>query len=142
MTERIFDIRLSTIYEGTDNKITSLDAGILHEGEWRTLTIDTLSAGFLLLCYGLGSCQHLYFRTNAAERDLVLASSNGRIHVVADEGWHIQKIEVQFEGVLRDGDPAQSDIDYIIDRMAHCPVSTNLVKPADSSTIVTFLETS
>ena len=142
MTERIFDIRLSTIYEGADNKITSLDAEILHEGEWRTLSIDTLSAGFLLLCYGLGSCQHLYFRTNAAERDLLLESSEGRVQVVADEDCHILRIEVQFEGILRDGMPTQSDIDYIIDRMAHCPVSTNLVKPADSSTIVTFLETS
>ena len=140
MTERIFDIRVSTIYEGTDNKIASLDAQILQEGEWRKLTIDTLSAGFLLLCYGLASCQHLYFRTNAAERGLVLESSKGRIHVVADEGWHIENIEVQFEGVLRDGDAAQSDIDYIIDRMGHCPVSSNLVKPADSSTIVTFLK--
>ena len=140
MTERIFDIRVSTIYEGTDNKIASLDAQILQEGEWRKLTIDTLSAGFLLLCYGMTSCQHLYFRTNAAERGLVLASSKGRIHVVADEGWHIENIEVQFEGVLRDGDAAQSDIDYIIDRMGHCPVSSNLVKPADSSTIVTFLK--
>ena len=142
MTERIFDIRLSTEYDGTDNKIASLDAEILQDGEWQKLDIDTLSAGFLLLCYGLSSCQHLYFRTNAAERDLVLASSKGHIHVVADEDWHIQRIEVRFEGVLHSGTPTQSDIDYIIDRMGHCPVSTNMLKPADSSTMVTFLETS
>lgn len=141
MTERIFDIRLSTRYEGTDNKIASLDAEILQDGTWQKLTVDTLSAGFLLLCYGLSSCQHLYFRTNAAERDLLLASSKGRIHVIADEDWHIRHIDVRFEGILRGGMPAQSDIDYIIERMSHCPVSTNLVKPADYSTMVTFLET-
>ena len=142
MKQRIFDIRLSTSYEGTDNRIATLDAGIQQDGEWHRLNLDTLSPGFLLLCYGLSSCQHMYFRANAAERDLVLASSEGRVYIVTDEDWHMQQLHIEFEGILRDGMPTQSDIDYIIDRMGHCPVSTSLVKPADSSTTVTFLETS
>lgn len=142
MTEKVFDIRLTTTYQGTENRIDTLDAEILQDGDWQELVIDTLSPGFLLLCYGLSSCQHLYFRTNAAERGLVLESSKGRIHVVTDIDWHIQNIEVGFDGELRDGKPEQSDIDYIIDRMGHCPVSTNLVKPAGTSTQISFQKTS
>ena len=107
MKQRIFDIRLCASYEGTDNSIATLDAEILQEDEWLKLTLDTLSPGFLLLCYGISSCQHMYFRTNAAERNLVLASCQGRVRLATDEDWHIQQLHIQFEGILRDGLPTQ-----------------------------------
>jgi hypothetical protein len=140
MKQRIFDIRLHSTYEGSDNKIATLQVEIEQEGQWHTLDIDTLSPGFLLLNYGLCSCQHLYFRTNAAECNLVLLSSTGQIHTVADENWRIQQIDIQFDGILKSGMAEQSNIDYIIDRMGHCPVSANLIEPANRSTRVAFHE--
>ena len=142
MKQRIFDIRLNASYEGQENKITRLDAEILRDGEWQVLRIDKMSPGFQLLYYGLSSCQHLYFRVNAAERGLVLDSSIGRLHIVTDEDWRIQSIDIQFDGILRSGDPTQDDIDYIVDRMAHCPVSSNLVKPTQHSTRISFTDKS
>lgn len=140
MNERIFDIRLNTRYKGAENKIAALDVEIQQEGEWQKLELDMLSPGFLLFNYGLCSCQHLYFRTNAAECKLELESSTGRIRTVTDEHWRIQKLDIQFDGILKNGRVEQANIDYIIERMSHCPVSSNMIQPADHSTRVNIHE--
>lgn len=138
MSDRIFEMRLTCRYKDPDNTIDTLDAEIMHKNTWQRLKISTLSPGFLLYNYALFSCQHLYFRTNSAESGLMLESSKGYIKTIADEHWAIHHLEVKFEGLLKSGQVEQKHIDYIIDRMGHCPVSTNSKLIADRSTVVTF----
>jgi hypothetical protein len=46
--------------------------------------------------------------------------------VVTDADWVIQRMQVRFAGRLDRGTPTQETIDYIVERMSHCPVSANL----------------
>jgi len=51
----------------------------------------------------------------------------------------VQKLHVHFQGQVQSGAPAAGDVDYIVDRMRHCPVSINLREVADSRTAVDFV---
>jgi hypothetical protein len=64
----------------------------------------------------------------------MLESAKGTIDVVASEEWVIEQLHIDFTGKLRSGSPADGDIDYIVDRMGHCPVSMNLKPVTGSST--------
>ena len=80
----------------------------------------------------------MYMRLNCAERGLPLASADGTIDVRADADWVVQQLHVAFTGMLKSGTPAQADLDYIVDRMKHCPVSTNLREAPDTRTTLTL----
>jgi hypothetical protein len=138
MTDRHFHLRLSCNYESKDNNVTDLAVEILLDGEWKTLHLNVKSPGFLLLVYGLFSCQHLYMRTNSAERNLVLESATGELKLNADEFWAIKSVAVNFNAKLKSGRPSDDDIAYIIDRMGHCPVSTNIPANIDKKSSVNF----
>ncbi|MDA3870532.1 MAG: AF1514 family protein [Gammaproteobacteria bacterium] len=138
MTDRHFHLRLSCNYESKDNNVTDLAVEILLDGEWKTLHLNVKSPGFLLLVYGLFSCQHLYMRTNSAERNLVLESATGELKLSADEFWAIKSVAVNFNAKLKSGRPSDDDIAYIIDRMGHCPVSTNIPANIDKKSSVNF----
>jgi hypothetical protein len=126
MTDRFFSLRLNCTYQGAENNIDDLSIEVLNDGEWETLELSIRSPGFLLFINGLFSCQHLYMRTNSAERDLLLENSSAEFEVVADETWHIKNVDVAFSVKLKSGTPGEDDIAYIKDRMGHCPVSSNL----------------
>ena len=128
MSNRHFHLRMQATYENNENKVDNLNLNIFNEGEWETLELSIRSPGFLLYTNALFSCQHLYMRSNCAERDLVLESSEGELKVVTSEIWEILDIQVSFNGKLKSGIPNQDAMDYIIGRMHHCPVSTNLPK--------------
>jgi len=128
MSNRHFHLRLSCDYQGTENKVENLVVEVLHEEQWETLDLNIESPGFLLLIYGLFTCQHLYMRTNAAERQLVLASTRGELQVEADERWLIQDVLITFHARIRSGTQTEDALNYIRERMTHCPVSTNLPK--------------
>lgn len=51
----------------------------------------------------------------------------------------MQRLHLQFDARLASGRPSADDIDYIIERMQHCPVSVNLRHVADSKTVLAFL---
>jgi len=138
MTERHFHLRLSCNYDTDKNDVTDLVVEIWVEDEWKTLHLSVKSPGFLLLVYGLFSCQHLYMRTNCAERNLVLDSAHGELKLTAGEFWNIQNVDVTFNVKLKSGQPSDDDIAYIIDRMGHCPVSTNLPADIDKKSSVYF----
>ncbi len=129
MTDRHFHLRLTCNYETDKNDVTDLAVEIWVDDEWKNLHLSTKSPGFLLLVYGLFSCQHLYMRTNSAERNLILKSATGELKLTAGEFWNIKNVDVVFNTKLKSGQPSDDDIAYIIERMGHCPVSTNL--PAD-----------
>lgn len=126
MIDRIFNLRLNCTYEGTENKIEKLSIEVLNDNKWGTLSLSIRSPGFLLFISGLFSCQHLYMRTNSAERNLILASTTGDLEVVTDENWCIKNAAITFNAKLQSGSPTEDDINYITGRMKHCPVSTNL----------------
>jgi len=126
MTDRFFHLRLKASYQGSENKVDDLAVEVLHDNEWEDLQLDIRSPGFLLFINGLFSCQHLYMRTNSAERDLVLSSVQGEMKVLAGENWDIREVEVLFNVQILSGAPTEGDHGYIVERMHHCPVSTNL----------------
>lgn len=138
MIERPFHLRLSCNYETDKNEIHNLKVEIFTEDEWKTLHLSTKSPGFLLLVYGLFSCQHLYMRTNCAERNICLESASGELKLTAGEFWNIQKVDVSFNAKIKSGQPSDDDITYITERMGHCPVSTNIPADIDKKSTVTF----
>ena len=138
MTDRYFHLRMSCNYETDKNDVTDLNVEISIDNEWKTLHLSTKSPGFLLLVYGLFSCQHLYMRTNCAERNIVLESATGELKLSAGEFWNIQKVEASFNANLKSGNPSEDDIRYIIDRMGHCPVSSNIPDDIDKKSSVIF----
>ena len=138
MNQRHFEMRLSCTYTDPDNSIDQLDIEVLINGAWQTLDLNTRSPGFQLFNYGLFSCQHLYFRINAAERGLMLGSAKGHITVETDIDWNIRSLQVEFNGMLKSGSPSEDDIAYIIERMGFCPVSSNMKDITDSRRDVRF----
>ena len=113
-----------------------------EKGAWADFELGFGQSGFLMFVYAILNCQHLYMRTNAAERNLLLDTAQGSIEVVADQDWVVQKLHVRFQGRLQSGTPAPGDVDYIVERMQHCPVSINLKDVADSRTAVDFIAAS
>ena len=138
MTERPFHLRLSCNYKTDKNDVTDLNVEIWVDDEWKKLHLSTKSPGFLLLVYGLFSCQHLYMRTNCAERNIILESASGELRLTADEFWNIQKVDISFNTKVKSGQPGDDDIAYITERMGHCPVSTNMPADIDKKSTLTF----
>lgn len=131
MAEREFHLRLSCTYRDPDNSIAGLDVEVLTEEGWQTLDLNVRTAGFLLFVYTILTCQHTYMRTNCAERGLVLDSTHATLDLVTGEDWIIHRLHTGFTGRLKSGRAADSDVAFIADRMAHCPVAGNLTEIAD-----------
>ena len=138
MANRHFYLRLNCTYEGPENNIDDLTIESRNDTGWEKLDINIKSPGFLLFINGLFSCQHLYMRTNSAERNLLLKSATGDLKVITDEVWRIQSAAVTFDVKLKSGLPTEDDINYIIDRMGHCPVSANLPDSIELARTVNF----
>lgn len=138
MSNRHFHLRLNATYQGSENKIEDLTVEVLHENEWEPLDLNILSPGFLMFITALFNCQHLYMRANSAERDLILSSANGEMQVETTEDWKILDVLVSFSAKLNSGSPKDDDLDYITDRMRHCPVSTNLPQQVNFKNSVQF----
>ena len=126
MNDRHFHLRLKSTYSNDKNEIDELAVECLNDNEWETPDLSIYSPGFLLFINGLFSCQHLYMRTNSAERNLVLESATGEMKIIAGEFWNIKDATVTFQAKLKSGSPTEDDINYITERMKHCPVSSNL----------------
>ena len=136
MSDRRFRMRLGCRYAPPDNKLAELAVETFEDEAWKPFEPDLLSPGFQVFLSAAFSCQHLYFRTNCAERGLVLDSAEGELEVVTDRDWVIRRMQVRFVGRLASGTPTQEAIDYIVERMGHCPVSANLKPIAEHQTRV------
>ena len=123
---RHFHLKLTCSYETEKNDIKDLAIQVLHDNEWEDLDLSIRSPGFLLYINALFSCQHLYMRANSAECDLILESSTGEILVNASEFWNLKDVSVSFNVKIKSGTATEENINYISERMTHCPVSTNL----------------
>lgn len=138
MPDQTYQLRLHTSYRTNDNDIDTMHAEVYADRQWQPFEPDTLSPGFLLLVFGLFSCQQRYVKTNCAERNLVLNSSIGELQLKADTNWIIKNYHVDFKLKLKSGTPSEDDISYIRERMRHCPVSTNLSDKVISTNAVVF----
>ena len=126
MINRHFHLRLTSTYKDDKNETEELAIEYFNDNKWETLDLSIRSPGFLLFINGLFSCQHLYMRSNSAERDLILESTTGEMKIVAGEFWNIKDATISFKAKLKSGSPTDDDINYITERMKHCPVSSNL----------------
>lgn len=125
-------------YTGDENDISQLTVEHLVDGDWHELTLSTDSPGFDIFLYAILSCQHMYFKNNAAEYGLIMNSSEGFITVIADEHRSIQSLHVDFKGSLKKGIANTEIIDSIAARMNLCPVSINLKDFLDRKITVVF----
>jgi hypothetical protein len=136
MSQHKFHLRLSCRYKDPDNTIDTLDVDVLTGDGWQPLDLNPQSPGFLLFVYTMFHCQHTYMRVNCAERKLMLESAQGAIDVTASNDGVLEQLHIDFAGRLKSGSPAAGDIDSIVERMRHCPVSMNLNTVADSRTVL------
>lgn len=134
VSEHIFNLRMSCTYADPDNSVASIGIEVLGKDGWEPLELGTGTAGFLIFVYAIFNCQHMYMRLNCAERGLPLESASGTIDIRANADWVVQQMHIGFTGKLKSGVPAPADLDYIVDRMKHCPVSMNIREAADSQT--------
>ena len=138
MSERNFNMRLKSTYEGDTNTIASLEVEHRVKGEWQPLDLGIASPGFDIFVYAIFACQHRFFRVNCAERKLVLNSAEGSIVIGADKSWNMETLQVHFSGQLGSGQVSPGDIDYIVSRMQQCPVSLNIREVPDTESTVTL----
>jgi uncharacterized OsmC-like protein len=138
MSKHIFNLRMAVDYGPTENEIASLQADVLNENEWETLDLNTTTPGFLIFVYSIFTCQHMFLRTNATERQLTFKSSRAELLVETSEDWFLEKVYVKFIVKLAAGTANENDIDYIVSRMQQCPVSKNLPQGIDIETSVEF----
>ena len=138
MSERNFNMRLKSTYEGHNNVIASLEVEHRVKGEWQPLDLSIASPGFDIFVYAIFACQHRFFRVNCAERKLVLNSAAGNIVIGAGKDWNMETLQVHFTGQLGSGQASPDDIDYIVTRMQQCPVSRNTREVPTTETTVTL----
>lgn len=138
MSERNFNMRMKTTYEGNTNAIENIVVEHKVNNEWQPLDLGLTSPGFDIFVYAVFTCQHMYFRVNCAERSLELESAEGSIEIGADHDWNMDTLQVHFSGQLRSGQASTDDIDYIVSRMQQCPVSTNLLEVKNANSTVTL----
>ncbi len=138
MSEHVFSMRLHCTYSGADNAIGQLQVSHLADGEWQPFELNLLSPGFSVYVYSLFTCQHTYFRINCAESGLALTAADGALELIAGNDWIINRLHVDFSGVLRSGEASADQIQHVIERMSHCPVSRNTRAIPDSQTTVHF----
>ena len=138
MSKHIFNLRMAADYGPAENEITSLEVQVLNDNEWEILDLNTMTPGFLIYVYSMFTCQHMFLRTNATERNLALKSSRATLLVEASEDWLLEKVYVKFSTKLAAGEASDDDTDYIISRMKQCPVSRNLPQGIDIDTNLEF----
>ncbi len=139
MSNRNFKMRLTTTYKGEENNVESTAIEVFKDDTWESFELSSSSPGFLIFVYSLLGCQHLYFRTNCAEKGLLLQSSMGVLDLGTAQSWEIDKIHVDFSAHLHSGTPEKKEIDYILSRMKQCPVSKNVSEPEDLKTSIQFM---
>lgn len=126
MTERTFELRVSSIHEAPDNAPTALQVDVLTDGGWEPLDLNLKTRGFLLFVCSVFICQHMYLHSNAAELGLALDSVRGRLKLITSEDWFVRELDASFDVALRSGRATGDQVAYIIDHMKNCPVFGNL----------------
>ncbi len=138
MSDLTFQMLLHCNYTNDENDVDQQVVEHLVENNWQEFNLSNSSLGFDIFLYAILTCQHTYFRSNAAEYGLVLNSSEGLITIIADEHRSIRTLHVDFKGKLKKGIAKAEMVDSIVARMELCPVSINLKDILDRKTTVVF----
>jgi hypothetical protein len=138
MKKFTFQMLLHCHYTGDKNTIDELHVEHLVEDNWKKLDLNTATPGFDIFMYAILTCQHTYFRTNAAEYGLIMSSSEGLITVIADKHRSIETLNVEFKGKLKKGTVTDEAVGSITARMGLCPVSINLKDIPNNHITVSF----
>ena len=138
MNDLTFQMLIHCSYEKDENVVVQQNVEQLVDDSWEELSLSTASPGFDIFMYAILTCQHLYFRNNAAEYGLVLKESEGLITVITNELRSIQSMHVDFKGKLTKGTATVDMVDSIAARMDLCPVSINLKDILDRKLTVVF----
>jgi len=72
MSDLTFQMLLHSNYIDDNNNIDQLHVEHLVDNNWQELDLNTSSPGFDIFIYAILTCQHMYFKNNAAEYGLVL----------------------------------------------------------------------
>lgn len=138
MSSLTFQMLLQCHYSGDENNIDQLHVEHLVDDNWQELDLNIHTPGFDIFVYAILSCQHMYFRNNAAEYGLVLDSSQGLITVITDKHRSIESLHGEFTGKLKKGIANVDMVNSIAARMNLCPASINLKDIPDKKINVTF----
>ena len=125
MSEHDFQLRMQVEYSQPDNAIAAIQVQKYLDGGWQDFALDNLSPGFEIFVYSMFSCQHTYFRLNAAEQGVDMARAHARIELGADAQWMIEHLRLEFQARVSAGSPSDDITAYIVERMHQCPVSKN-----------------
>jgi len=142
MHTREFLFRFKSTYTGDDNQVADLQVWKQVDGDWVDFDFGVRSPGFEMFCLALLTCQHTYLRLNCAEKGILLDHVDGEMHLSAGEDWEIHHLLMSFSASPRSGVaevPDSETIDYIIERLQHCPVSVNMRPIADCSVLFAFV---
>ena len=138
MSDLTFQMLLHSNYIDDDNNIGQLHVEHFVDNNWQELDLNTSSPGFDIFIYAILTCQHMYFKNNAAKYGLALDSSEGLITVIADKHRSIDTLNVEFKGKLKKGEATEDIVDSITARMGLCPVSINLKDITNSHIAASF----
>ena len=138
MNDLTFQMLLHCDYTNDNNEIGQLVVENMVKNEWQLFDLSINSAGFDVFLFAILTCQHMYFRNNAAEYGLVLNSCQGLITIITDQHRSIDSMHVEFNGRLKKGSVDADKVNSIIARMNLCPVSINLKDFLDRTTTVKF----
>lgn len=138
MSKFTFQMLLKCHYTGDKNEVDQLHVEHLVEDNWQELDLNTYTPGFDIFMYAILTCQHMYFRMNAAEYGLILDSSEGLITVITDKHRSIETLHGEFKGRLKKGTTNVDMVNSITARMGLCPVSINLKDIKDKKITVNF----
>ncbi len=130
MTQRTFELRLSSLHDIPENTLKKLEVQVLADGEWEPLDLNLETRGFLIFVYSVFICQHMYLHSNATELGMALDTVTGRFKLTTSEDWFVHEIHASFDVALHSGQATADDVAYIVERMKNCPVSRNLTNTA------------
>ncbi|RMG38154.1 MAG: hypothetical protein D6720_01810 [Gammaproteobacteria bacterium] len=140
MAGKEFLFSMQCRYQGDENAVRSLRVYREQEGTRIPFELDLITPGFEIFCYAIFTCQHTYLRLNCAERGLLLDCVQGEMHLSTDENWLLQRQFLSFSMRLRSGDPSADTVDYLVERMQRCPVSSNLKPIGDNQIMLAFVD--
>ena len=138
MSNLTFQMLLHCHYTGDKNDVDEKHVEHLVDDGWQKLDHNIDTPGFDIFMYAVLTCQHMYFKNNAAEYGLILNSSEGLITVIADEHRDIETLNVEFKGKLKKGTATKDIVASITARMQLCPVSINLKNIANNHIVASF----
>ena len=140
MNQRVTRMRLHSRYAGPENAIKELSAEQFLGGAWEPFELTIRSPGFDVYTYSALTCQHTYFRSNCAEKGLLLNTATAEIAITLADNWKMLGTRVEISAKLKSGTETQEINDYVLGRMRHCPVSINTCPAENDLAIIHFVD--